>query len=304
MDILISAIICTRNRSDYLRKAIKSLADQTLPINCYEILVVDNASTDHTQQVVFQEFASVNNVRYLYEPIVGIARARNKGWAEAIGKYVCYLDDDEIASRDWLEKITEAFKAAGPRLCLIGGRIDPIWESRRPPWLSKKIECYVSIINHADSVMFLNLSGFYVSGGNMAIPRTLLKEVGGFNHKFSRGEDTFLQMDLMLRGYECFYHPDILVKHHIRQYRMTKRYFVRLAFASGVLRAMMIMCLKSVPVSERLKRAAAASVKLLKKTGELLDFMVHCNDPKKFYIINQIMFNLGNIMGFLGIKNL
>lgn len=304
MTIIISAVICTRDRAESLRGALKSLAEQTFPKVYYEILVVDNASCDNTKKIVCEEFKFLKNLAYYYEAVPGISRARNKGWINAKGKYVCYLDDDEIASPDWLEKISEAFKAFGPRLCLIGGRIDPIWESPRPLWLSKKIECYISIINHSDSELFLNLSGYYASSGNMAIPKALLEEVGGFNNNFLRGEDTLLQMELMLRGRVCLYRPEILVKHHIQRHRIKRSYFIQLAFTGGVLRAMMIMHLTLLPLSERVKRAAITALKLLKRPGELLDVMIHFNDPKKFHMVCQIMFNIGNIMGFLGMKRL
>ena len=124
--IHISAVICTYNRADCLARAIKSLVNQTLPKENYEILIVDNASTDSTKDIIRREFSGVPNLSYFYEPVLGIARARNTGWNNAKGTYVCYLDDDAVASPEWLEKIIEVFRTTTLKIGCVGGRIDPV----------------------------------------------------------------------------------------------------------------------------------------------------------------------------------
>ena len=96
MNVQISAVVCTHNRAAYLRKALQSLVDQTMAQELYEIIVVDNASTDGTKQVV-SEYSGASNLRCLYEPVIGLSRARNTGWGNARGEYVAYLDDDAVA---------------------------------------------------------------------------------------------------------------------------------------------------------------------------------------------------------------
>ncbi|MGB5916428.1 MAG: glycosyltransferase family A protein, partial [Phormidesmis sp.] len=98
---LISAIICTHNREQYLGAAIDSLLAQTL--DCYEIIVVDNASTDATAAIAKSRVDSAANnaantkVRYIYEPTLGLSVARNRGAKEAQGEILAYLDDDAEA---------------------------------------------------------------------------------------------------------------------------------------------------------------------------------------------------------------
>src|SRR5690349_21431211 len=129
MTIRISAIIPTYNRADYLGNAIQSLIEQTLPIEQYEILVIDNCSTDRTRQIVCEDFAHVPNLRYIYEPVLGLSQARNTGWQQARGDYVAYLDDDAIASSQWLEKILFTFRTVTPIPGCVGGKVEPIWET-------------------------------------------------------------------------------------------------------------------------------------------------------------------------------
>ena len=96
----ISAVICTHNRAAYLQKAIQSLIEQTLPKDQYEIIVVDNSSTDNTKQVVSRlqaaclrsqektdacglQLEACDLVRYVFEPVLGLSQARNTGWKAA-----------------------------------------------------------------------------------------------------------------------------------------------------------------------------------------------------------------------------
>ena len=151
MSIRISAIICTHNRARYLRKALQSLAVQTVDSASYEILVIDNASTDETKRVVREEYAAVSNLGYLHEPVLGLARARNTGWTHAKGKYVAYLDDDAIACSNWLEGILEVFGSVTPTPGCVGGKIELIWEAPRPSWLSDEMVPFLSRLDLSES---------------------------------------------------------------------------------------------------------------------------------------------------------
>ena len=102
--VRISAVVCTLNRATYLARAVESLVNQTYPKEYYEIIVVDNGSTDNTREVV-EQFSQCAIIRYIYEPVKGLSQARNTGWQAAAGKYVAYLDDDAIARPRWLEKM-------------------------------------------------------------------------------------------------------------------------------------------------------------------------------------------------------
>ena len=116
----ISAAICTRDRSALLEKAIQSLIDQTLTDEDYEILVVDNASTDNTRQVACQGFPHAKNSRYTHNPEIGVARSRNKAWQSAKGNYIAFLDDDAVAAPDWLERIVDVFEKGPEDLAFVG----------------------------------------------------------------------------------------------------------------------------------------------------------------------------------------
>ena len=240
MSTEISAVICTRNQSDYLWKSIDSLVRQTLSKEKYEIIIVDNGSTDSTKEVI-KNFAGFEKLHYIHEPIVGLSQARNTGWQNASGEYVAYLDDDAIASTNWLERIYNRFKTLEPRPVCIGGRIMPIWELNRPEWLTKELETYVGIIDWTDTLMFLKDDSFYLAGSNVCYQRRVLQESKGFNTSLGRKGDTLLsneeilmQRYLMSRDFPICYDPEILVQHHVKAKCLKERWFYKRYFWQGV----------------------------------------------------------------------
>ena len=92
--IVISVVVCTQNRADLLVDLLPTLCEQNLSTAFYEIIVVDNDSTDRTRLVVEDFCRNYDNVRYCMELQHGLSYARNRGWREAKGEYICYVDDD------------------------------------------------------------------------------------------------------------------------------------------------------------------------------------------------------------------
>lgn len=240
MSIRISAIICTLNRSAYLKKAVQSLIDQTLPEEQYEAIVVDNASTDDTKAVI-EGFRHVQNLRYIYEPILGLSQARNTGWQNAEGKYIAYLDDDAIACPEWLERIVHAFETVKPTPGSVGGKITLIWEAERPKWLAKELESSLGYLDWGDSQKFLAEDHQWLGGGNVAYPREVLNNLGGFSTSLGRkgtnllsGDEIFLRDRLKERNLNQYYDPDIMVQHHALADRLNKNWFYKRHFWGGI----------------------------------------------------------------------
>src|SRR4051812_38260125 len=98
-----SIVICSYNRLDHLLASVESALRQSIPSDNYEVVVVDNASTDGTAEAIQNLTEKHPNLRYLYETRLGLATARNTGWQAAQGTYVAFLDDDAKAESNWLE---------------------------------------------------------------------------------------------------------------------------------------------------------------------------------------------------------
>ena len=239
MSIRISAIICTYNRSAYLKKAVQSLLDQTLPQEQYKVIVVDNGSTDNTKAIV-EGFKQSENLHYIYEPAKGLSQARNTGWQNAQGEFIAYLDDDAIACAEWLQRIVQAFDTVRPQPGSVGGKVIPVWEVERPTWLPKELERLLSIVDWADRPTFLIEDRQFLSGTNIAYPREIFEKAGGFSTDLGRkasnllsNEEILLKRQLKRRNLATYYDPDIYVYHHIPAERLTKRWFYRRAFWQG-----------------------------------------------------------------------
>ncbi|MEO1069894.1 MAG: glycosyltransferase family A protein, partial [Cyanobacteria bacterium J06638_6] len=132
---MISVIIPTLNRADSLGCVLESLTKQNAPAAEFEVLVIDNGSTDHTKAVaqVFADKLLSAQLRYIFEPEPGLLSGRHRGAAEAKGDILSFLDDDVELDPGWLTAIHSAFK--DEMVQLIGGRNLPRYESEPPEWL-------------------------------------------------------------------------------------------------------------------------------------------------------------------------
>jgi glycosyltransferase involved in cell wall biosynthesis len=237
--ILISAIICTYNRSKLLMGALESLAQQSLDPRCYEIIVVDNASTDETPETVraFQGKHPGHTTVLVYEPQQGLGYARNTGLRHARGKYAAYLDDDARANPDWLKNAIELFETVKPTPICIGGPVLPFYETPKPEWFKDDYETKT----HGDKPRCLCRDEAF-SGSNMAWRKESAESLGGFEVSLgvkgsllNLGEETAL-FDRVWRSFDhpvLYYSPRLSVHHLITSYQMTISYRLKWEFVHG-----------------------------------------------------------------------
>ncbi|MCH8977633.1 MAG: glycosyltransferase family 2 protein [Armatimonadetes bacterium] len=175
--MLISAVVCTRDRADMAVRAIKSLIDQSADPAEYEILVIDNGSTDDTEEKVrtLADKTARVQVRYVKEPRTGIAHARNTGYEEAQGEYVAFIDDDAAAEPAWITRLIETIRAQHEPPVAVGGRILPLYEAPKPHWFLERYEERT----WGETARALQRNESF-SASNMTILREALVEVGGF----------------------------------------------------------------------------------------------------------------------------
>lgn len=237
--MMISVVICTHNRADSLARTLASLTTQTLSHDDFEVLVVDNASTDHTANVV-GTFPNLP-VRYIYEPTLGLSIARNTGWHAARGEYVAFLDDDAVAVPDWLMSIMQEIAERPNTNVCYAGRSKVRFPSVRPSWLSDALMVSFGELDLGDRVRYLNETSHFALGCNMILPRSVLKTCDGFAPTLGRiatqlrsGEEVLLQQQILATGGDIVYLPDALISHHIDTARLTRRWVLRRRFWEGV----------------------------------------------------------------------
>ena len=292
----ISAIICTHNRSDLLPKAIDSLLKQTLNCSLYEIIVIDNASTDNTKQVC-DEFSAEPHFRYIFEQTPGLSLARNRGLKEALGEYVAYIDDDAIASDAWLERILEAFETVLPHPVSVGGIINPIWECQKPTWLTPDKLPFLTVLNYGSQPHFIEYPKI-LYGTNMAFSRRILLEIGGFRTDVGRVKNSLLSCEesdiykkFSEKNHPVYYIPSASVEHLVDKKRVTKSWFYRRQYWQGRSEALLLP--EAIPVLALLTDIRASVANILTYAGYFLISIN--NEQRRFTAVSSIGVNIGRI---------
>ena len=108
--IKLSIVIPTRNRAAFLGKVLESVAKQPADPDIFEVLVIDNGSTDETKDVAKGFHGKIKNFRYFYDARPGLHVGRNKGLLKSRGELVGYLDDDVILFPNWINTVLKAFE--------------------------------------------------------------------------------------------------------------------------------------------------------------------------------------------------
>jgi glycosyltransferase involved in cell wall biosynthesis len=231
-NIITSVIVPTYSRPVYLRDTLISLLQQDFPPGQYEIIVVDNRPTGEVRHIVQKlEVEWQRFIRYIEEPNVGLHNARHAGAKVACGAILVYVDDDILAHPEWLRAMLAFFK--NPLVAIVGGKVLPQWETQPPEWLSQFPSSYLSLLDLGERSQELRWpKGVY--GCNMAVRRSTLYEVGGFNPDamgdrrliWFRGDgETGLHRKIYDAGYKAIYEPRAWVSHRITPERLKARAF-------------------------------------------------------------------------------
>jgi glycosyltransferase involved in cell wall biosynthesis len=246
--IRVSVIVPTLNRAKFLADCLKSLADQDFSANDFEVLVVDNGSTDDTAVLSEQDMRDfgIANLRKLLEPAPGLLSGRHRGALEAKGELLFFVDDDIEAAPGWLAALASAFDA--PRVHLAGGPCIGKFDVTPPSWFhhfqrhdSWGDSCpALSLIHMGAERRFVE--PYFVWGLNYAIRRQTLFDLGGFHpdglpsHLLQyRGDgETGLSFKLAAQELLCMYEPKALVHHCIPASRLTLDAFCKRFFLQGI----------------------------------------------------------------------
>lgn len=260
----ISVVICSYNREDYIIGAIESLNQQTLAKDQFEVLVVDNNSIDNTGELVQQYIREHPgyHLHYLTESRQGASYARNTGASFSKGWLLCFMDDDAIAERYYLENILNFFRTH-PDANGLGGRIIPKYIPAEPKWMSHFVSSLVGNFDYSREVEVFK-PGKYPLESNMIVLKEDFTTIGGFNTELpgvvgtlrigGEGKDFFLRLQAL--GRKIYYDPKVIVQHVVEVKKLTPHYMYRVA--SGIGRG------------ERVRTRAIGSFAFFKKVAEYL----------------------------------
>lgn len=245
---IISVIIPTRNRASLLAQALSSLKQQTLARDRFEVLVVDNGSSDSTPGVIEAARQELGNVLGVHAAEPGLHHGRHAGLAAAAGDVLVFADDDIEALPTWLESVREAF--ADPDVALVGGNNYPLFVEAPPSWLLKLWKRTgfrghrelpaLSVIEFGSIPS--SFSPYQVWGCNFAVRKDVLMAAGGFHPdgmpkelvRFRGDGETHVSRYVAESGKKCVFHPGASVHHKVTPDRMTFGYFRQRGFNQGV----------------------------------------------------------------------
>ena len=237
----ITVILCTFNRCQSLAKALDSIATSVMPENTeWEVLVVDNNSSDGTRAVV-EDFCRryPGRFRYLFEPQQGKSFALNSGIRESRGGILAFVDDDVVVEPTWLRNLTATLMTdewAGA-----GGRILPQQSFSPPRWLALHGPYDMGgVLVFFDRGEEPREFDWVPYGTNMAFRKVMFEKYGSFRSDLGpkpgsqiRGEDTEFGRRLWAHGERLWYEPSAVVYHEVPERRLRKRYFLEWWFAFG-----------------------------------------------------------------------
>jgi len=237
----ISAVICTYNRDKYIGKVLESLANQTLDKDKYEIIVVNNNSTDNTEEVClnFEKKHPELNFKYVVEYNQGLSYARNRGIDESKGDIIVFLDDDARVVPEYLEVIVD-FMKKNPKAVAVGGKVMLDYDEEPPKWASKFLIPLFGYFDYSDKIARLE-GKHYPRGLNMAFRKTLFDEIGVFDINLGRtgkkllgNEEKDIFMRIYDKGYEVYYLPEALAYHAVPVERTTSDFIKKQALGIGI----------------------------------------------------------------------
>jgi glycosyltransferase involved in cell wall biosynthesis/predicted DCC family thiol-disulfide oxidoreductase YuxK len=220
----VSIVVSTHNRADMLRQCVEALEHQDSGPWSYEIIIVDNASTDGTAGVIADLLAHGAPILALREPRAGVSHGRNTGVGAARGRIVAFTDDDIRVAPDWVSRIARAFEDE-PGVECIGGPVRPLWSARPPAWLDRRHWSPLSVTDYGDEPFEINADHpRCLLTSNMAFRRAALDRIGGFSPEFPRSQDHELQIRFWLNGGRARYVPDLVVHTVVPESRMRADY--------------------------------------------------------------------------------
>lgn len=231
----VSVVISTHNRCDLLPEAVASVLGQEDGSPSFELIVVDNNSTDATRVVVEALIPRAGGrLRYAFERRQGLSHGRNAGIAHARGRVVAFTDDDVRVAPDWVKTIVGALDDH-PDADFAGGKVLPRWPSEPPRWLTSEHWAPLAITDFGDETFYVDRSRpLCLVGASLAVRREVFDEFGGFDPAYqhepgavSAVEDHEFELRLWRAGRRGVYAPQIRITAEVQPHRLQKRYHRR-----------------------------------------------------------------------------
>ncbi|WP_247237229.1 glycosyltransferase family 2 protein [Telluribacter sp. SYSU D00476] len=284
-----SLIICTYNRATFLKETIESIWESFGARYPYELLIIDNNSSDHTQEVA-EQFGHLPVLRYYKELNQGLSHARNRGIREATHEVLVFLDDDIGIHPGYLDRCNELF--SDPAIHIAGGKVLP-FRVDVPHWLPSKYYYLVSLFDLGDQ----QKTTLKLMGANYAMRREAALKIGWYNPELGRKGNSLAggeEVDYLNRasslGYDIWYDPGLIVYHKINN-KLNEEYVYSYSKQLG----------RSERIIDLQQSKIKFAIKIIKAFVMIFLYLVYgsyASDPKQrtYFKINQ-QYSLGYLQG-------
>ncbi len=269
--MLISYAICTYNRERFLPIALDAIAQQTgNHFHLFELIVVDNNSTDSTPDIVhqFSEQHPYIQVVYTTETKQGLSYARNKAIEVARGEWIVFLDDDAYLDTTYTQHLVMFIQTKGHTYKAAGGPILLNFDTKPPGWYTHYLGSLLGYFKpYRQSREFSH--NYYPRGSNMIFHRSLFERFGLFNPELGRKANQMLgseEKDMFQRIYQAgeraYYDASLVMYHLVPEFRTTIDFIRKQSIGVGI--------------SEHIRIKSKCRAVLLKVLSECFKWVVSC----------------------------
>ena len=242
---LYTVAICTYNRADSLARTLDSIhnAIEQTSADEWEVLIVDNRSTDDTRDVC-ERFSQRMPLRYVFEDVQGLSSARNRAAKEFSGRFLVFTDDDVVVEPDWLRGYIRGFLAF-PDADYFGGKVIPLWTTPKPKWLQDERMPLLSglLVNYdrGGDDRYLGDDDPHPFGASFAVSRNLLQTIAWFRQDLGvkggvpgRGEEAEFLERAHRAGFRGAYLGTTVCRHWADPARLKLGYLYRYGVQKGI----------------------------------------------------------------------
>jgi glycosyltransferase involved in cell wall biosynthesis len=238
---LLTIAVCSYNRANRLPSLIDALRSQECTVP-FEIVVIDNNSSDNTQQVV-KKLADSGDIplRYVKETKQGIVHARNCALnISRESTFLAFIDDDELPGPTWIKAAVDALDREGAEC--VGGEIQVRFAANQQPvWLTDELLGFLGENSFGNEPFWIVDRSTPVWSGNIAYRTSVFRNGLKFDSRYNRegesiggGEDAMMFDVLLKSGMKIRYRPDMVVEHFVEAWKLKRRYFIKLHFIAGM----------------------------------------------------------------------
>jgi glucosyl-dolichyl phosphate glucuronosyltransferase len=299
---ILTVVICTRNRARLFEYCIRSLIEQKVNDKSFSLIVVDNNSSDDTVKMFDKYKSSFIDAKYIVENNIGLSYARNAAIKQCTTDWIGFIDDDAIASSDWIQVIFEIIK--NYKYDIFGGIYLPWYLDGRVSWYKDEYASNTAWIKHKEIVL---LEKDELSGGNCVFKKTVFNKylfniaLGHRGNGIGYGEETEIQNKLRNEGARIGFVPNMVIYHYVPLYKQKMSYFYMKSYARG--RDSWDASLEKIRIENLLELIFLLPAKVINRVIKNVIYMLRRNERIENCIVNvldTIAYDIGKI--YCGIK--